>query len=114
MNLRLPTLLLLVVAFDASSVCQAADPTAGDAVSSGQQLVAKNGCSLCHQVEGQGGQTAKPLSTYADAPDSEIKAALLDPKTALGRTTKMQSYQGKLSDAELLQVTAYIKAQRKP
>ena len=80
------------------------------AVSSGRQLVKALTCTSCHQ---QGG-LAQALSAYAGKPADALKAALIDPKKALGASTMMPSYQGKLSRSELDAVVAYLKAGGKP
>ena len=77
---------------------------------SGRQLVKALTCTTCHQ---QGG-LAQALSAYAGKPANTLKAALIDPKTTLGPSTMMPSYQGKLSSSQLDAVVAYIEAGGKP
>ena len=84
--------------------------SATPAVTSGRQLVKTLTCTTCHQ---QGG-LAQALSAYAGKPAVALKAALIDPKKALGPATMMPSYQGKLSPSELDAVVAYLEAGGKP
>ena len=84
--------------------------TATPAVTSGRQLVKSLSCTTCHQ---QGG-LAQALSAYAGKPADALKAALVDPKKALGPSTMMPSYQGRLSPSQLDAVVAYLEAGGKP
>lgn len=72
----------------------------------GKRLAGAQGCLMCHASGG----VAKPLSAYAGQSDGQLEAAILDPKKALGASTMMPSYQGKLTAAQLGAIVAYIKA----
>ena len=91
----------LGVALAASAALASAAPAA-----QGKQLASAQGCAMCHASGGM----AKPFSAYAAEPDSQIKAAILEPKKALGASTMMPSYEGKLSAVQLDAIVAYIKA----
>ena len=100
------TVFSLVLAASAGSAA-----TATPAVSSGRQLVKTLACTTCHQ---QGG-LAPALSAYAGKPPDALKAALIDPKKALGPSTMMPSYGGgKLSPSELDAVVVYLEAGGRP
>lgn len=74
-------------------------------VAQGKKLASAQGCAMCHASGGM----AKPFSAYAGKSASALKEAILDPKKALGASTMMPPYQGKLSAAQLDALVAYIK-----
>ena len=84
-----------------AALASAATPAA-----QGKRLASAQGCAMCHASGGM----AKPFFAYAGESDSQIKAAILEPKKALGASTMMPSYEGKLSAVQLDAIVAYIKA----
>ena len=114
MKLKNVKLTVVATVLATAAIALAAQDQTNDPVALGKRLVGPKHCSLCHQVDGKGGHTGKPMEEYADKSSDELKAALLDPKKTLGPSVKMPSYQEKLSDEEIQAVVAYIKALKKP
>lgn len=101
MSVRYLILSGLGLALAASMPAWASTPS----VAQGKELASAQGCAMCHASGGM----AKPFSAYAGKSASALKAAILDPKKALGASTMMPPYQGKLSAAQLDALVAYIK-----
>lgn len=80
--------------------------SAAPSVAEGKQLASSQSCLMCHAS----GAMAKPLAAYRSDSEAQLKAAILDPKKALGAATMMPSYQGRLSAEQLDSLLAYIKA----
>lgn len=114
MKLKNMKLAIVVMALAAAAAVLADEPKTNDPVALGKQLVGEKHCSLCHQIDGRGGHSGKPMYEYADKTDVELKAGLLDPKKTIGPSTKMPSYKDKLTDDEIQAVIAYIKTLKKP
>jgi cytochrome c oxidase subunit 2 len=97
-------------------------PTEGSLASNGQKLFQQLGCSTCHQATGQGrgpsliGIYGKPVQlsdgTSVTADDNYIRESILDPKAKIvaGFQPLMPTFQGIVSEEQLLQLTAYIKS----
>jgi cytochrome c oxidase subunit 2 len=97
-------------------------PTEGSLASNGQKLFQQLGCSTCHQSTGQGrgprliGIYGKPVllgdGTSVIADDNYIRESILDPKAKIvaGFQPLMPTFQGIVSEEQLLQLTAYIKS----
>jgi cytochrome c1 len=82
----------------------------GGSVDKGKALVESKKCHLCHK---EGSKLGKPMNALAAGKDdAHLKAAITDPKKALGPQVKMPAF--KLSDAELADVIAYLKSLAKP
>jgi cytochrome c553 len=103
MSIRILTLSALV-ALAASATALADSPAAS--VAQGKQLVNSQGCAMCHHSPGM----AKPLSSFAGDSVSQLEAIILDPKKALGPSTMMPPYEGKLTAAQVDAIAAFIKA----
>jgi len=97
-------------------------PTEGSLASNGQKLFQQLGCSTCHLSTGQGrgpnlvGVYGKPVQ-LADgatvlADDNYVRESILDPKAKVtaGFQPIMPTFQGIVSEEQLLQLTAYIKS----
>jgi cytochrome c1 len=78
----------------------------GGSVDKGKALVEGKKCHLCHK---EGSKLGKPMEALAAGKDdAHLKAAITDPKKALGPEVKMPAF--KLSDAEMADVIAYLKS----
>jgi cytochrome c1 len=72
----------------------------------GKALVESKKCALCHK---EGSTTGKPMEMLAGTKtDAFLKEAITDPKKAIDPKVKMPEF--KLTDAELLDVIAYLKS----
>ncbi len=103
-------LVLAAIVIAAVAVAGVAQDKSGDWVTMGKQIVAQKHCVVCHIVEGKGGKIGKPLADFSGKPDDEIRAALMDPKKAIGPSTPMPAV--KLSEDDLKAAIAYIKSQK--
>lgn len=75
----------------------------------GKELVEKHRCALCHKE----GAMASPLTAYAEGKTDEfLKAAIINPKEALGSATLMPAY--KLTDEEVEALIHYIRSTPAP
>jgi mono/diheme cytochrome c family protein len=95
----------VMVFFLALSVIAASAWAQGGSADKGKALVESKKCALCHK---EGSKLGKPMEMLAGDTDARIKGALLDPKKTLGPEVKMPAF--KLTDAELQDVTAYLKS----
>ncbi len=71
----------------------------------------KSKCQMCHLADGSGNKGMKVPAFSADAPEATLIAA-----TKNGVSTgpvKMPAYAGKLTDADITSVVAYIKILKK-
>ncbi len=103
MRMKHPILAALALTLAASAaIASAAAPPAAE----GRELANSQSCLMCHAS----GAVAKPLSAYTSDSEAQLQAAILDPKKALGSSTMMPSYEGKLSAGQLAALVAYIKA----
>jgi cytochrome c oxidase subunit 2 len=96
--------------------------TEGSLASNGQKLFQQLGCSTCHLATGQGrgpslvGIYGKPApltdGTTVIADDNYVRESILDPKAKVlaGFQPIMPTFQGIVSEEQLLQLTAYIKS----
>ena len=79
---------------------------------SGQQVFAANNCSNCHAINGQGGQGAPDLSKVGGARDAPwIIAHVKNPK-AHKPNSRMPSFEGKINEADLASLGAYLASLR--
>ncbi|NJM06851.1 cytochrome c oxidase subunit II [Candidatus Gracilibacteria bacterium] len=100
-----------------------AGPAVGDPMAlAGQQLFTNLGCVGCHRDDGAGqgpslvglfgaqGQLADGSTVLAD--ENYVRESILNPnaKIAAGYQPIMPSYQGQLSEDQILQLVAYIKS----
>jgi len=91
--------LLLTVAF--------ALPAFASDAAVGQKLVATNGCTGCHVVEGKGGKIGPALDGVGKLLDEDkIMQKLLDPKASNSKSI-MPSY-SRLSKEDLEAITDYL------
>jgi len=95
------------------------------AASQGQKLFQERGCASCHQVE-PGGQQGRGPSLYGlfgkpqrveggqqvTVDESYIRESILNPraKIAEGFQDQMPTFQGQLSEEQILQLVAYIRS----
>ncbi len=101
---------LAAIIIAAVAVAGVAQDKSGDWVTVGKQIVAQKHCAVCHVFDGKGGKIGKPMADSAGKPDDILKAAMLDPKKAIGPSTMMPAV--KLSEDDFKAVIAYIKAQK--
>jgi cytochrome c oxidase subunit 2 len=97
-------------------------PTEGSLASNGQKLFQQLGCSTCHLASGQGrgprliGIYGRPVllsdGSSVTADDNYIRESILDPKAKIvaGFQPLMPTFQGIVSEEQLLQLTAYIQS----
>jgi cytochrome c553 len=97
---------LIIWALGLALAAWTAGAAAATPAAPGKALASAQSCTMCHASGGM----AKPFSAYAQESDSRLEAAILDPKKALGASTMMPSYRGKLTAAQLAALVAYIKA----
>jgi len=95
------------------------------AASQGQKLFAERGCASCHQVE-PGGQQGRGPSLYGlfgkpqtveggqqvTVDESYVRESILNPQAhiAEGFQNIMPTFQGQLSEEQILQLVAYIRS----
>jgi cytochrome c oxidase subunit 2 len=95
------------------------------AASQGQKLFQERGCASCHQVEA-GGQTGRGPTLYGifgkqqaleggaavTVDEAYIRESILNPqaKLAAGFQNIMPTYQGQLSEEQILQLVAYVRS----
>ncbi|MBV8858340.1 MAG: cytochrome c oxidase subunit II [Acidobacteria bacterium] len=98
---------------------------AESAASQGQKLFQQRGCASCHQVEA-GGQQGRGPTLYGifgrqqqiegdgavTVDESYIRESILNPqaKTAAGFQNIMPTFQGQLSEEQILQLVAYVRS----
>lgn len=99
-----------------------ATPGAGGDIAAGQQLFTSLGCVGCHQMSGQGvgpplqrvfgGQVRLESGQTVTADADYIRHSILAPKDQIvaGYPPAMPSFAGRVSDAELAQLVAYIQS----
>lgn len=89
----------------------------------GEQLAQSNGCTSCHTVDGSGGVGPSWKGAYGaevelvdgnkvKVDDKYISKSILDPAAEVrkGSSPGMQSFKGKLSDAQIKAITEYVKS----
>ncbi|HET9954925.1 MAG TPA: cytochrome c oxidase subunit II [Polyangiaceae bacterium] len=88
----------------------------------GANLYAKQGCNTCHSVDGSPligptwkglfGKTENTSAGAVKVDENYLRESIVDPtaKVVTGFTPSMPTYQGKLKDAELDGIIAYIKS----
>ncbi|HST52814.1 MAG TPA: cytochrome c oxidase subunit II [Pyrinomonadaceae bacterium] len=102
---------------------------AESAASQGQKIFQERGCASCHQTEPGGQQSrgptlyglfGKPQAIQGDGQvtvdESYIRESILNPqaKLALGFQPIMPTFQGQLSEEQILQLIAYIRSLGEP
>jgi mono/diheme cytochrome c family protein len=93
-------LCLLLMGIGASAWAQ------GGSAEKGKALVESKKCALCHK---EGSKLGKPMETLAATnTDARLKEAITNPKKTLGPQVKMPEF--KLTDAELQDLTAYLRS----
>ena len=101
-----PALLLLVLILAVTAPAQAQDAA----------TIYKSKCSVCHADDGSGsGATGKQLGAK-DLRSDEVQKqtdAQLNASITNGVGTKMPAYKGKVTDAQIKQLVAYIRAMAK-
>jgi cytochrome c oxidase subunit 2 len=92
--------------------------------SAGQSLFQERGCANCHVADGSGrgpslaGKFGQPVrlatGEAATVNEAYLRQAILTPNTISvpGYTQLMQSYQGQLSEEQILDLIAYIRSLR--
>ena len=81
-----------------------------DLVEAGKAVFAKNNCANCHAINGQGGRGAPDLSHVGSEEGHTAEwlvAHVRNPK-AHKPNSRMPSFEGKISDQELLALGAYL------
>jgi cytochrome c6 len=66
-------------------------------------------CSACHGKDGKGETPMGKKMGVADLSQTKLSAADLEKAIGDGKPPKMQSFRGKLSDAEIKALAAWIK-----
>ena len=89
----------------ASAAAQTADEAAGAA------LLRKSGCEHCHGVNGAGSKKAPGLTKIAS--DKRWPAAKLTDQILNGGE-KMPPFSDSLTDPEIAQIVAYLRAKKRP
>ena len=94
----------------------------GGAAAAGEKLFQQNGCAMCHADNGKGlgpslvGVYGHPVhltnGQTVNADDAYVRESILDPnaKIVAGYTPMMPSFQGQLSDEQILDLIAYIRS----
>lgn len=94
----------------ASSAPGGAPPAAAPAASggSGEQVYAANGCSNCHVLNGQGGRQGPDLTHAGASHDAKWLADHVKDPKAHKPGSRMPSFQGRISDADLTALGEYL------
>jgi len=66
-------------------------------------------CSICHGKDGKGDTPMGKKMGVKDLTQTKLSAAELEKAIGDGKPPKMQSFRGKLSDAEIKAVAAFVK-----
>ncbi len=93
----------------------------GSLASTGEKLFHQHGCSNCHQFNGHGrapnliglyGQKVQIAGGYALADEDYIRESILNPnaKIVYGFQAIMPTYQGQISEEDIIALIAYIKS----
>ena len=77
---------------------------------SGQDVAAnyKEKCSMCHGKDGQGGKMG--TKAFASAEVQALSDAELTAAISKGKPPKMPAYEGKITDAEIKDLVAYVRS----
>jgi cbb3-type cytochrome oxidase cytochrome c subunit len=79
-------------------------------VAAGRTVYANNGCARCHAVDGQGGRSGPDLTRVggeAEHTAAWLVAHIKNPK-AHNPGSRMPSFEGRISDKDLLALGAYL------
>lgn len=77
---------------------------------SGQDVAAnyKEKCAMCHGKDGQGGKMG--TKAFASAEVQALSDAELTAAISKGKPPKMPAYEGKITDAEIKDLVAYVRS----
>ena len=77
---------------------------------SGQDVAAnyKEKCAVCHGKDGQGGKMG--TKAFASAEVQALSDAELTAAISKGKPPKMPAYEGKITDAEIKDLVAYVRS----
>jgi mono/diheme cytochrome c family protein len=116
----LALVLLLILSGCAKSADQAAAPTGSAATTAssggdGKAIFDKTGCARCHSIGAGGGSRSGPDLTHVGADPSHtadwLAAKIKNPR-ASNPNSRMPSFEGRISDADLKTLSEYLAAQK--